>query len=771
MSDPIERQRRLSQRPARRWVVNALLLSAGIAAPWAHAQSDGASEGSVLAEARRGSDSAAKAPPAAPDVAAKTELAARQSLLADFMHFVIIDRPDIAAAKGQELLEKKLAPADFVRLIESTGEAAKFESTVGRALRNRELEPIAAKLSKAYSEGKLSQARDPGEIAQNIQNLLGGSRAKLIAQARLKAAGEYAVPQLLSAFLDSSRPVLQAEVQRVLIDLGRHAVMPLSTALMKLPEAQQESVANVLGLTGQRAALPFLADLASTTTSSQVREACTRASDKLGGSAGSSVADLYAQLAEAYYAEKPEVTSFPGEEHQLLWAFEPSSGLGMSAIRTPVFHEAVSMRLAERSLELAPAQATVGLWVASNFKREIQTPAGYVNPAYPVAGAVTPGQTPRREAMYFAVAAGAPIGQMVLARALDTNNAPLARKAIAAIEQTAGGSSLFADAGTAGASPLVRALSFPNRRVQYEAALALAAAQPRQPFGGGERVVPTLASAIRETGQQVAAVVASNPETYQSIRKILEGAGYSVLPSGRSLADLAAPIAEASAVDLVVVHSGSGEGVPEAIQEARITPKTAAVPVFVLTSNDAAITLGRRYDNDPTVMVRPASLAEGTLSTAIKQLAQAATGGPITPVEAEQYASRGLSALRDLAIAGGEAMKVEDAAIPLMATLAGKASGDSRLKAAEVLSRIDQERAQRALIDAALGAAGGERIALLGQASGSAKRFGNKLEERHVARVIELAQKGEGAEATAAAALMGALNLPNAQLLPLIVAK
>ncbi len=51
----------------------------------------------------------------------------------------------------------------------------------------------------------------------------------------------------------------------------------------------------------------------------------------------------------------------------------------------------------------------------------------------------------------------------------------------------------------------------------------------------------------------------------------------------------------------------------------------------------------------------------------------------------------------------------------------------------------------------------------------SAKRFGNQLEARQVDRVVELAMKAEAAEAAAAAALVGALNLPNDNLIPLIL--
>jgi hypothetical protein len=72
-------------------------------------------------------------------------------------------------------------------------------------------------------------------------------------------------------------------------------------------------------------------------------------------------------------------------------------------------------------------------------------------------------------------------------------------------------------------------------------------------------------------------------------------------------------------------------------------------------------------------------------------------------------------------------------------------------------------------MDAALNGAGEERVALLGKVADSAKRFGNLLEPRQVERAMELAVKGKDQEATAAAALVGSLKLPNTNLVPLIL--
>jgi HEAT repeat protein len=701
---------------------------------------------------------------------------ADSELLTLFVHYVMVDRRDLAASYAQELLDRGLTNAAWVELIESGkgGEAGRIDQALTRAIRIKELEAPASQIYAAFEKGKLERARNPEEVAKSIEALTGPIAGKLMAQSRLKEAGEYAMPQLLTALLDANNSVLQQEVSRLLIDMRKQAVVPLSTALMGLQAAQQETVADILGLLGDRIALAYLADLRDTSSVAAVQSAAARAIERLGGSQELTTAQMYYALSEVYYNERQEVTMFPGEEFQLLWSFDPRAGLVMTAIASPVYHEAMSMRHAERSLQLAQENPNaLALWIASNFKREIQTPQGYVNPAYPVAGAAEAGATPRREAMYFAVAAGPSISQMVLERALTSNNAPLALKSIAAIEKTAGGNAMWGDSSSNG-MPLTRALTYPSRRVQYDAALAIAAAQPSQEFLGSNQVVPTLASAARDASARVAAIVAPDSESYQPLRKMLEAQGFTVLPQGATLEELAAPIAEAPAVDLVVVYSPTGTSVPGTVETARADPKVLATPVLALSGVEASINLGARYSADPLVMVRQTGLPEQTMKAAIDQLLTVASGGPISAEEASAYAARSLSALRDLALSGNATLRAEDAMLPLISLLENQATSMSKENYAmvgEILSRIGQDRSQRALMDAAIAGEGDGRIALLALVAESAKRFGNRLETRHVDRVVELASSTNDAEATAAAALMGALNLPNKDLLPLVLKK
>jgi hypothetical protein len=702
---------------------------------------------------------------APPAESRRTELTQSEQI-SDFLHFVRIARYDIALGIGQELIRANIEPRAFAALVEDGKDGVnRFQQTVARAMQVPELEATAGALLRLYEQGKMSQARDPEQVAEAIR-LLGGTtrRGQDFGRQRLIAAGEYAMPQLLPALTDPKNVSLQSQVSTLLVEMGRQAIIPLVTALPKLQPEQQERVLNTLGQIPYRTSLPYLYDIRETSSSDAVRQAADRAIASVEGTAGGlGTADLYVQLAESFYDRKSELTSFPGEDYQLLWSFDPGLGLIMTPILTPVYYDAMAMRTTERALQLkSDNPEAVALWVSSNFSREIRQPQGYQNPVY---GA------DRREATYYAVAAGPSASQRVLARAMDDRDTQLARRAIAAIERTAGGAGLWAGEGTR--RPLLEALTFPNRRVQYEAALAIAAAQPSEAFAGSDRVVPVLTGAIREASLRVAAVVAPDAETYQRIRRVLETQGYSVLPVGKNLDELAGPVAESPSVDVLVISAQDVSGMPEVVQTVRASAKLSAAPVMVLTDATGYNELRRRYERDATIGVRQSSISDDMFTAALTELVQAASGGPISTDEARIYSARSLTALRDLAVSGNQVLSVADSAASLVLVLSDAklaASGSvNRLDVAEVLSRVNQERAQQAIMEAALTSSGPERVAFLSKVADSAKRFGNKLTQVQVGRAVEVARSSDRAEATAAAAVLGALNLPNADLAGLIL--
>jgi HEAT repeat protein len=678
-------------------------------------------------------------------------------LLSNFIHFVKIARYDVAAGEAAALLDSGLTEEEFVDLVDASGELDRFQSAVAQALRVDGLEEIAGELNTMYRNGQLKRARNPEQIARNIDLLGGNVGEALFARNRLVAAGEYAAPQLLEALIGGGPAAQRARVQQVLIESGRQSVAPLSEALVGLESpASRERILEILAAIRYPAALPAILTVYNNTESDAVRSAAARAVIAIGGSVDDSPAEVYTQLAEGYYNHREELTSFPGEAFQLIWSIDPGQGLTMRAVPSEIYHESMALRMAERSLRLDPtSQETLALWVASAFRREIESEGlEYVDTVYP------------REAMYFAVAGGPDIAQRVLARAIETSDTRLALRAIDAIESTAGVNTLTGVEGERRA--LVDAMSFYSRRVQIDAALAIASAQPTSEFAGSERVVPILASAIRDAGARYAIVLTgTDREEYDRVADQLSADGYEVLPPATDgIKDIASAIAEAPGIDLIVASLPEQEAV-SAFNEARVEPRLAAAPMLLLSSSSDSADLQRRFGRDESVMVRRNAIDSQQFAAAVEQLVDRTLGGRIDDAEARAYAEAALGALRDLAVGRNTVLRVEDAAMPLITAIAD-ARGDNAVNIGVVLSYMDQPRAQVALADAALDASGSTQLELLDLVASAARRFGNTLESRQINAILGLARSDDDDTAVAAATVAGALSLPNSDLVPLI---
>jgi hypothetical protein len=103
------------------------------------------------------------------------------------------------------------------------------------------------------------------------------------------------------------------------------------------------------------------------------------------------------------------------------------------------------------------------------------------------------------DALVYATTAGVEYLHQALARAVKDKNAYVALGAIEALGTTAGEKSLLYRIGPA--QPLLQALSFDNIMVRYSAAIAVAAAGPKEPFAESKLVVANLAAALGQNSQ------------------------------------------------------------------------------------------------------------------------------------------------------------------------------------------------------------------------------------------------------------------------------
>jgi hypothetical protein len=699
-------------------------------------------------------------------------LAEAREQVKDYVHYVRIARYDLAKSFGQAVLDKMAAPfgkvegdaaidpAEFAKLIDEAGEAGRFEDSSSRGMRIADIESVSTQLARAYELGKQGTARGATSIDENINLLTGTQRQRLVARERLAEAGEYAMPQLLAALMNQSNPTLRAEVRQLMVDMGRQAARPLQSVLGSLDAGTQETVAGILGDIPMTTSIPYLSQLAASGSTDGARRAATLAISKLTGGGFVGNADVAAQfraVAEQYLAEAESLTPFPKEPTQTVWAYDAAAGLTGTPVNTAVFHETMAMQTAKLALKANPAdKQALATWIAADFQREIQTPAGYAHPM----------MADRADAMYYASAAGSDVLQSVLARALATGNVAMARKAIETLGKTIGPAQL-ANNG-AGVGALSAALRFPNRLVQTDAALVLASNAGSGSFDGAERVVPILASAVRDAGVKNALVISTDGERANAISQALRTAGYTLLSPASDIAGADAAAASVPGVDLVVTALGP-VATGETVKALRASPRFSASPVLAMTDAQGQVDLGRDFDRDPMVRLVRSGVDAQAMTEAVNQLTTATGSTALTADEATARSAKALAALRDVALSGSSAMNVADAAGPLVAAL-GADKADLR-GIGSVLAVINSPDAQRALVDAAMKAEGDNMTALLANAAENARRFGNLLGDSQVRALADLAAKPTAPGATAASTLLGALNVSGDRVVPMILGK
>jgi CheY-like chemotaxis protein len=570
------------------------------------------------------------------------------------------------------------------------------------------------------------------------------------------------VPALLRQLTDGRDQGLRLASQDMIRRIGRQAVSPLVEALPHVGDATvQRIVCDVLGDIGYPHAAPFLLELVmEPSTPSPVRDAARRALSRIGVPAETGLSNVYALLAQQYFDGHESLIAFPDQDSNNIWRYDQFIGLTPTTVPTPIFGHVMSMRMSVRAIEAHPGNAdALSLFVAANLKREIDLPQGSVDPIF--------GDN-QYSAAFYATVFGTATCMDVLAMALDRRDTALVRSAIDALAKTTGGSNLFASgqlprmAGGGNVrerQPLLEAMFYPDRRVQYEAALTLARALPHQGFSGDYAVVPLLASAIRAGGRLFALVVADDPEDRQVLAKRMEDLGYEVVGREGSVAEVRNAIDHAVGIDVVALHMRSAQRAQQAVNDLRAVPKTSVVPVAILVDVVDVPGLRLQYRADSRVEVLRAGLPPQHFETGVDALLDRASGSRMTEFEAEEYAIAAVTALRSIAISGTPAFDAADAEAALLDALASR-SGGMRLLVADVLAMIGTSRAQRGLFHAALGAEGVDQIDLFARVADSVKRHGNHAQSHHLAGLTDLVANSTGRTAEAAAEVHGALNLP-----------
>ncbi len=682
----------------------------------------------------------------------------------DYNHYVRIALPGLAAGSAGNLMN--MVNDEQLLAVVEAGDYADYEtSTFLLAAKIETLRDVTGQLAGRIQAARIAQSRDPERIAADIALLAGTQRQRHNAILRLRAAGQIAAPQLLDVLNDEDKAKLVPHVLTAMVELGKPLVYPLSEALLQLEPVQMGQVAQVLANIGYPRALPYIKQvLERSETDEHSAKVLQVAFDLLTRAANTpadiSASELFLRLGHKSYDAGTKGKSLPGydpaTDEGIIWTYTPRTGLAPTRVPATIFADVATMHAAERALELDPLlDQALSLWLASNLRRENRLEPGQIDPSH----------TKRHKAMYYAVMAGPLRLHDVLNMALEAWDTELALDAINALQATAGTDALINHQGAT--QPLITAISYPDRRVRFNAAYVMTQTRPTDSFDGSHRVVSVLAEAARQTEQRHALALGRDQDTTNRLVVQLGDLDYRVL-SGTSLDQVIEAVNAGPGIDLIVIDLGA-TATSDVIAESLKSYKLAGVPILALGDEAGQASLALQFKDSPRLHAAVRADAAETLRGEVEQAAAAMAGAPISADEADVFAATALRLLREVALGSSPTYDVTDAEPTLIAALKDKRE-QMVVLAGRVLELIDTQQSQLAIAQAALDIERAQdvRISLLGNLAQSTKQFGNKLGRIQNDRVLELVRTADGELATAAAAAHGAMTLPTANAVKLI---
>ncbi|MBM4111291.1 MAG: hypothetical protein FJ254_08060 [Phycisphaerae bacterium] len=706
------------------------------------------------------------------DAATAGATAEQARLLQDVLHYVLVANIELAEASAEQLLASEIADQDLALLVQEQNLAERLERALARSRKMGDgISKSMSSLEAKVENGRRSLARSGRMIQSAVDNLVGSGRQQVYARARLMSAGEFAVPALLRASIGIGNDQLALAAQRMLVQLGSAAVAPLVAALPDLDGSNQVLVCEILGTIGSPTAAAGLRALELEQDGSQeVSSAAGRAYTACGGK-GASVSAEYTSLARAHFDRRSALLAQPYEPNNFAWTWE-GDGLMPIAVPTEAFHAVMGMQAARAALQADSSNAqALALFVANDLRRE----AIMGESPDPVGG------DRAYSAAFFATAAGATIGQDVLALALGADDLGLARTALAHLGEIAGEQRL----APSDVSAACDALTYGDRRVRFDAALLFGGLAPTTSFAYDSSVVPTLASILAVGADPLAAVIATSSEDRAALQQKLSATGFRVVGGDfRTFEELEAALGS-TAVDLLVVQVMAPElpgrrqtgdagnltdisGTARAVAGLRASRTMASVPALVSVGAAESSRARAAVGADRNTELFEIGAPDEAFNAAVTSIMGSVAGGAMTSEDASGYATQALSALRAIASKPGCVLDAGGAEPQLLDALA-RFEGELRLDVASTVAMLTSARAQCALGDAALAASGDEQTALLRILASSARRNGNRLQSRHVDGLRDLIGSSSGDTAVAAGQAWGALDLPVAESVGLIV--
>lgn len=436
---------------------------------------------------------------------------------------------------------------------------------------------IIDKLNKMVNK----RLEDPDRLKFFVGNLALSRRPeeREYAVGQLRMAGPRAVPFMVEALLDRARSDEHQGIFRALVRMNRDAMPPLLAAFdSKSPHLQ----ALLISLFLQRAdesVVPYLWYLhAAPDQSKEVRQAAESALAKFLRKPVKEAGEAKAALtreAERYY--KHEV-KFPAGPEQAIWRWDDKAGrLAKTAATPSQVEEYYGVYWTKKALEIDPAYRPAQVMLLSIL----------LDKTYERAGVEQPLSKAAPEMEQLLAATGNNLLEAVLDRAMTEGRTSVALGATRAMGPA--GDWRLIRSTPQGPPPLVRALNYPDRRVQFAAADAVLQIPVTEPFPGGSRVIEVLRRAVMPGEKPKAVVAFLDQDRGKQVETTVRQWGYETvfMPNGREAGKKTLDRVHESADIDAIFLDGRLPDLAYVLSQLR-SPELAGTPIVLITSPDQA---------------------------------------------------------------------------------------------------------------------------------------------------------------------------------------
>ena len=585
--------------------------------------------------------------------------------------------------------------------------------------------PAAAEIAKLLRKATEQATADPQAVAQVVE-LLGGNVAdRALAMARLKIIGVRALPALLVAVARRRDTAFSTHVVRAIRYMGFDAVPPLVAVLDSRNAKMVGFALMVLDDLGHASAVPWIRALQQ--DPKRLAHARSRAETVLQRIMGKPPEHLPSAkamlLAEARIHYHRRYDPLEDRSTVWIWSWSDKAGLSWRDLPGEAAADWLALDACRRAYKLAPQDLAVQVM--------------YVCAALAQDEPLAPDDPWHRSAPSARSLAQTLNGRLLsacLKQAMQDGKHRVALRLCEILGQVASEEALRASAPDP--TPLALALQFPDRRIQFQAALSIARIRPRRPFPGSRNVIPVLLGGLRRHDKLRTLIIDAAPPRAAELRSRWQKLGWDAQVATSS-ADARRTLDRSPPFDLICVRADLKRPGPiEVVQMLRGHERARPVYVLVIVTLDQRRALGAMLARVPRVGLWPSGTTPEQFATRARDLIGRLGLTPLDPKQAVQLAATVMDTLLDFA---------RDGACPFEITLAQEAMIDALADpvqapmGARVLGFINTSKAQGALCDKALNATTGPDLkpVLLSALANSLRWHASLLPPKQSRRLVQ----------------------------------